>query len=982
MALDEPPVASGRIARIRGLFEEMADLPAGERTIRLAAACTMDDSLHDELQALLRSSEMADRQFRELSEQLIRPTIEALQLNHFSHAAVSHYEILGPLGHGGMGIVYHARDRILGRYVALKFLSREFSNNKKAREHFIHEAQSASALDHPNIATIYEIAETPDHQLFIAMACYPGESLKERIKRGPIGLEATVDYGIQLAGAIATAHHHDILHRDIKPANILLTGTSQLKLVDFGLAGFPGPDGTSRLRPMTGTAAYMSPEQAKGGEMDNRGDIWSIGVVLYEMLTGERLFPGESVEAVAQLLKQAHPVRIRHRAIPPELAGIIRKCLSREPADRYQTADALLEDLKQAKAAIRKSGRHFGSFLIAKVLQSRKAVVLMLLVTLAATAFLSQRFIPATDGPPASTGLPGVKSLAVLPLVNLSSNQENAFFAAGVHEDILTNLAGLSGLRVVSRTSVMEYAGKPGNLSEIARELGVRYIIEGTVRREDDRVRITAQLIDTREDAHLWAGVYDRNLLDVFRIQSEVALEIAKNLKTRLSLAEKKHLASFPTGNIAAYDAFVPARERLLNQRAFEFASNYPLIRDGLSEATRLDPLFLQAWAYQVYNYSWALFRGRKGHVSIGAAEVMDEAGHALDRAIQLAPDDPMTHFARGCFAYYALEDYEKAFPCFRKAIEYQPSNYLAHSLLAYSLEKAGRFEEAIEGLHTAARLNPRAIHPLEFLRFIHGYLGNFTEVLRVCEKTLAIDPDNVAARYFFHYYRFAMEADESELGKLAEMIEDGALKPEEYFVYYVWTLIQLQRWEDLAHLAETFAVDRIPSPYQREQARRYKYFLGMLAAEKQGEPALAREWARRGLEALSAYDPELAESIRYQKTLQIYRIRFHVFLGEREAAEAVYQELLQYGVEGSTPFDHAVSDLIRINGLCPLEPDLATEKFMEYNQRVCAIMRFEELLALPTGLYGIFNSPRFREIARTYDGGKWIPYLEKHGVR
>ncbi len=453
---------------------------------------------------------------------------------------ISHYRILEKLGEGGMGVVYRARDRKLKRDVALKFLAPDLTRDSAAKARFIREAEATSALDHPNICTLHAIEETEDGRLFLAMACYEGETLKDRLERGPLPVAAAVDIAAQVAAGLAKAHERGIAHRDIKPANVFITGDGLVKILDFGLAKLAGRAQLTTTGTTLGTVAYMSPEQVRGDESDGRTDLWSLGVVLFQMIGGRLPFRGEFDSAVIyNILNEAPaPLTSLRETIPVDLERVVDRCLAKDRRQRHQSAGELQADLHRLAASLQASADaatvSMPSRRAARRAGGRWLPRLGLVAAAALVIGTAAHFLPGSGTPPAD----GRIRLAVLPFANLGAPQDEAF-CSGVTDVITARLAGIRGLGVVSRQSTLPYRGSSLSAPQIGRQLGVDYILEGTVQRENPapgtvRVRIVPQLIRVADDTHVWAGTYDESLAEVFEAQTAIARRVAHALDITL----------------------------------------------------------------------------------------------------------------------------------------------------------------------------------------------------------------------------------------------------------------------------------------------------------------------------------------------------------------------------------------------------------------------------------------------------------------
>ena len=480
---------------------------------------------------------------------------------------ISHYKVTAELGRGGMAVVYKAEDTKLERTVALKFLASHLLEDEESHARFIREAKAAASLDHQNICTIHEIDEV-EGQTFIAMAYIEGQSVKDKIAERPLKLDEALDIAIQTAQGLKAAHQKEIVHRDIKPANLMLTEEGQVKVMDFGLAQLAEQSRLTKTATMLGTPAYMSPEQSQRLPTGRRTDIWSLGVVIYEMVTGRLPFEGERQEAVLYAIgaEDPEPITALRAGLPMELERIIGKAMAKDAEERYQHVDEMLVDLRSLRQQIESRPRRPSATrpkLVPRGWPNRVAGLVTLLVVLIAGAlYLSRHKQPEVQLGPAGTT---ETSVAVLPLGNLSGDPEQQYFSDGMTEALITELSKIEALRLISRTSVMRYKGTDKSLPEIARELNVGVIVEGSVLLVGNQVRITAQLIDAATDTHLWAESYDRDLGNVLALHSEVALAVAGEIRVKLTPREEARFGSARPINTEAYDLYWRGKD-LLNE--------------------------------------------------------------------------------------------------------------------------------------------------------------------------------------------------------------------------------------------------------------------------------------------------------------------------------------------------------------------------------------------------------------------------------
>lgn len=614
---------------------------------------------------------------------------------------IAHYKITGKLGAGGMGLVFLADDTKLERRVALKFLPRHFSADEEARARFLREAKALAALNHPNIVSVYDVSEH-DGVPFIAMEYVEGQSLKQLVQSGDLDIQQILDITFQVCEGLAAAHEEKIVHRDIKSDNIILSSKGRAKIMDFGLATWQGLTKVTSEGSTLGTRAYMSPEQSSGREVDPRTDLWSLGVVLYELITGRLPFSGEHDAAMAYAIANETPDPLaRYKAdSTDELQRIVSKCLMKAPDERYQTAIGLLSDLRGLKRG-------------AGALES--------------------------TGPTEKTR----KMLAVLPFENLGP-AEDEYFADGITEEIISRLAAVKELGVISRTSVMQYKGTRKAMREIGTELGADHILEGTVRwgkakSGTSRVRITPQLIKVADDTHLWSDRYDRELEDIFEVQSDIAEQVIEQLNVTLIAPERAAIMAQPTENLDAYHAYLRGRE-YLNRPTYS-QRDFTLAVEMYERAVALDPNFALAWA--------GLGRAHSSfyHFGFDRSEFRKiSASTAIEKAVTLQPDEAGVQLAAGIYQYRCTNDYAAALKNLERALASAPNSSEVWESLGAVRRRRGDIAGGLEGFTQALKRDPRNSLLQTEIGLTLSFMHRWSEANQCLQQSVDMEPDQLVA--------------------------------------------------------------------------------------------------------------------------------------------------------------------------------------------------------------------------------------------
>jgi TolB-like protein/tRNA A-37 threonylcarbamoyl transferase component Bud32/Tfp pilus assembly protein PilF len=873
------------------------------------------------------------------------------------------YQLLEEVGRGGQAVVFRARQKSLNRTVALKVISLGQWASKAHLKRFRLEAEAAARLEHPGIVPIHEVGER-DGSCYFSMKFIEGGQVDEVVRRAPMSTRQAAELIAKVARTVHYAHEHGILHRDIKPGNILLDQKGEPHLTDFGLARLVESESSvTQTLDVLGTPSYMAPEQAVGSNaaVSSVTDVYGLGAVLYQLLTGQPPFAGGTTYETIRLLLETEPrqPRLLNPKIDRDLSTICLKCLEKDPKRRYSSALALAEDLERWLKHEPIQARHTGIVARGRKWVRRKPTSALLAACLVALAAAAGWIVWKSEW----IRQPPTNGIAVLPFENLSADPDNAYFADGIQDEILTRLASIAELKVISRTSTQRYQNKPRNLREIAKQLGVANIVEGSVQKAADQVRVNVQLINTQTDSHLWAESYDRKFADILGLESEIAKRIAESLEAKLTAREKQALAVRPTDNQEAYDAY-------LRGLAFEGRGRQPFVIRDLSwkaigfyeRAVELDPKFAMAWA-RLSRADAFLYFNRDDTASTGRG---DAAKHALENAQKQEPNSPETLLALGFFQYWVMRDYQVAKSTFRRVSKTLPASSEVPRALALIARREGHWDESVAYFEQALALDPRNVEFLMDAATTYAALRQFQTALKLCNRVVDItvnDPGVMAAKARIYQAqgnlqeaaRFMSEINEQTPSATTFGTKIFQLKLERNYSEAVQLLkarlaqfhfaSQFDKGSDLVALAsmQRLAGDTTGAKLTAEQARdTLDHFdrdqpanMSVAVALSQayavmGEKDSALKFAERAITLLPRAKDAMDGPI-WEENLAVIQTIF----GEKNSAMLALTQLLQTPYAGGTAGGPITPALLRLDPIWdPLRADRAFQKLCEEKQK------------------------------------------------
>lgn len=767
---------SERWQEVKEILYPALEMDAGRRSSFLAKKCGNDHDLRQEIESLIAAHGRAADRFESPALEVMAAVVSDERADGMVGRSLGHYEIIEMLGAGGMGEIYLARDTHLDRKVALKMLPSFFTQDTDHLRRFQQEARAASALNHPNILTVHEIGQV-DSVNYIATEFVDGETLRDRIDHGPLKITEALDIATQVASALATAHEAGIIHRDIKPENIMLRRDGIVKVVDFGLAKLsPRPVVVSETPTaintaegiILGTAQYMSPEQARCLPVDARTDIWSLGCVVYEMLVGRAPFTGPTPsDVIVSILEREPPPLTRYADnVPAELEWLVKKALRKEREERYQTSKELLSDVRSFKhrfeldaeggvspartltaVSIRESGWRAAAetigqpvahptssaeYLVRQIKRHKRGAMLVVAALAVAAAAATYFYFWGDDGAT-------ISSMAVLPFVNVSADPDTEYLSDGITESLINSLSQLPNLRMIAHSSAQRYKGRETDPQTVARELGVQAVLTGRIVRRGDGLSINAELVDTRNNRHIWGEQYNRQVSDVLVVQQEIVREIAEKLRGSLTGEERRRVTRNYTENVEAYRLYSLGRY-YWNKRT---SDGFKKAIQNFEQAIAIDPDYALAYAGLGDSY---ILMGYFG--ALPMKEAMPKAKQAATRALEIDASIAEAHASLANIAAWYEWDTAASEREFRKAIAVNPNYPTAHHWYGLFLAATRRFDEAVQELKTAQSLDPTSLIINSDLGYTYYLARRYDDAIEQLSRTLEMDGNFELAHY------------------------------------------------------------------------------------------------------------------------------------------------------------------------------------------------------------------------------------------
>jgi len=857
------------------------------------------------------------------------------------------------LGTGAMAVTYRARDTVLNSTVALKVIDRKVAQAPGVRSRFLREARAAAHIHHPNVARVSHYGEK-DGECFYVMEMVEGETLEAKVRReGPLSLALALEIIEQAARALAAAEACGVVHRDIKPSNIMLesdeSGTLIVKVIDYGIAKILDPEEISAEQTQTGfigTPAFASPEQfisVSQTPIDTRADIYSLGATFWYLLSGRVPFVGRTLREVAARQAEELPLeQLKNAHVPARVIALLQSMLAVDPAKRPQTARELLSAIHRCYMKFNTEAR---SRRKRSIIVSAGAVLVFGAIAIGAWLYQRGQSSAAME-----------RSIAVLPFENRSEDKANAYFADGIQDEILTRLSKIADLKVISRTSTQHYKSAPENLAEIGRQLGVAHILEGSVQRSGDDVRVNVQLIKVANDSHLWADTFDRKLTDIFSVESEVAKSIAEQLRTKLTGQEEQVIAAKPTDNVEAYDAYL--RGLAYTLRPGTSPATTLAAQKYLREAVRLDPKFALAWAL----LSHVDASGYINETLQPTVALREEARQATETALTLQPNLGEAVLAKGHFYYACLKDYDTAVRYFEQARQFLPNSSQIPESLARVARRRGQWDRIDSYLNEAERLDPRDVKLLAMHGSCNGFQRRFPEALRKLDQVLNITPDDLEIIALKANIAQA-EGDLPRASALLAPIHPNADEADALETQIYQAILERQPAQIIPRLKEILAK---PDPALGYINGELRFYLGW-AQEVAGEHAAAQETWRQARSELELFLKEQPDNSLLIGDLALTNMG----LGDKAAALA----LAERGMAMRPIEKDALEGSARVETFARVaagtgEPDRAIAALQKLLSIPSAGMLAEsmpltpELVRLDPMFDPLRNDPRFQKLA------------------